>query len=392
MPAAGASVVSLAGLFDATRFLSGLVLLSLMPTAVARVFSGTCNGRVFFAVFTCALLALSLFLQLSTSSPDMSDPIQSSRYLIPSFLLLLVLTLTHKYNFRSNPILTLAYLFVCTILVFGAYNTYVRSDVYSDSWGQVGQRQSGAMELVEFLKENGLRYGYASYWNAGKLSVLSDEAVLVRQVGFRNGIPVPMRHLSSDRWYKTGTWEGETFLLLQDHELSALNLDVLAVYQGYPSRELVFETFYIFVFPKNIALGTAFWDENIENELTFSASTHSNFNIGRYVPGDTGEIVAEKGEAGALHYGPYLYVGPGDYRVTFQVLSGYNAKGAIRLDVAGPNQYILAERTLYSENGNEVLDFHLDEGTTVEFRALTLGTEKTSFEKVSIVRLHPLVD
>ena len=51
-----------------------------------------------------------------------------------------------------------------------------------------------------------------------------------------------------------------------------------------------------------------------------------------------------------------------------------------------------AERTLYSANGNEVLDVHLDEGTTVEFRAWTLGAEKTSFEKVSIVRLHPLVD
>lgn len=78
--------------------------------------------------------------------------------------------------------------------------------------------------------------------------------------------------------------------------------------------------------------------------------------------------------------------------MTFQVFSDYNSKGSIRLDVAGPNQHILAERTLYSAKGNEVLEFHLEEGKTVEFRAWTLGTEQVSFNEVSIVRLATLMD
>ena len=51
--------------------------------------------------------------------------------------------------------------------------------------------------LKNFLLKNGLHYGYAKFWYAGVLSVLSDEKLLVRQVVFDQGLPKPDRWLSS---------------------------------------------------------------------------------------------------------------------------------------------------------------------------------------------------
>ena len=64
--------------------------------------------------------------------------------------------------------------------------------------------------LLDFLRANRLEYGYASFWNAGKFTVLSNHEVRVRQVMFEGGIPVPMRKLSSNRWYLPSAWRGPT--------------------------------------------------------------------------------------------------------------------------------------------------------------------------------------
>ena len=81
-------------------------------------------------------------------------------------------------------------------------------------------------ELVSFLDEHDLHYGYASFWNASVNSVLSSGKVIVlptRDYDAENGKrkaynPSDYRHwLLNDRWYDPATHPGKCFVLLKNY-------------------------------------------------------------------------------------------------------------------------------------------------------------------------------
>jgi len=99
-------------------------------------------------------------------------------------------------------------------------------------------------------------------------------------------------------------------------------------------------------------------------------------------------IVSEATDKGALHFGPYINVAPGQYAVSFTVEGASNAKGIAKIDVAtnsGTN--LLAERTLYSMKDDQTLIATLDEPMNLEFRVWTLGNETVTFKSVNIERV-----
>jgi hypothetical protein len=253
--------------------------------------------------------------------------------------------------------------------------------------------------LKNFLLENGLHYGYAKFWNAGVLSVLSDEKLLVRQVVFDQGLPKPDRWLSSNRWYRPGAWQGETFLLLsprnedQDEdpgEQDIINWDLLKRYHCKPDRKLVYEKFQIFVFPHNLANYLPGWDRRYKIPESFPASKELQHAAGKFYDNyeNTGSaVVAEKGEAGELRDGPQIEVEPGTYTVSFDVAVESAPNGSARLDVAtGPDRKILAETVLTDNSSPRHLRFTLDKLAMLEFRVLSLGHARVVFRNVSIVR------
>jgi len=98
-------------------------------------------------------------------------------------------------------------------------------------------------------------------------------------------------------------------------------------------------------------------------------------------------VVAEKGEVGALHYGPYIDVEAGAYTVSFDVSVESAPDGSARLDVAAaPNQKLLAETVLIDNTSPRQLRFTLDRLATLEFRVWSLGNARVVFRDVSIVR------
>jgi hypothetical protein len=98
-------------------------------------------------------------------------------------------------------------------------------------------------------------------------------------------------------------------------------------------------------------------------------------------------LVAERGEVGVLHYGPYIDVEPGTYTVSFDVAVESAPNGSARLDVAAAaGQKILAETVLVDDTSPRQLRFTLDELATIEFRVWSLGNARVVFRDVSIVR------
>ena len=389
LPRTGGIVLSLAGMYEALRFVSALSLAVLMVIALRRAMTALSGGLVFLAVFTFTAFLAVLFFQVATSIPDMTDPIQSSRYLVPQLLLLTILALTQPVSLRSAPVAALTVVFVGLSLITSGFTTFVKSSNSSNlDWGMPGLRNNQLKGLGEFLVKNGLRYGFASYWNAGVVSVISDEKVLVRQIVFAQKLPMPMHHLSSERWYRSEAWTGESFLLLTKPESDQIDFDLLAAYHGKPTRELAYENFRIIVYSDNVARGLPGWDTHFDQPVTFIASKVALTQSGRFVEnyvGGGGALVAEKGQSGALHFGPYVNVQPGTYSATFNVVAPDNPNGSVRLDVAGaPDSKIFAEATLKGVSAPYRLSFTISELRKMEFRVWSLGTEQVAFRGVTL--------
>lgn len=256
-PSQSELVVSASGVYESARFFSAIVLIVLMPYGLLLAFRSKNRGKVFIAVFSVVLAGLSLFFQITTTIPNMSDPIQSARYLLPASLLLALLLADLISDGSANAasrIVTTGAIFVLATSSF--FNLLIPASTSQFVWQQP---QSNRSLLVKFLQANGLHYGYATYWNAGVLSVLSEQDVRVRQIRLDRGLPIPMKHLSSDRWYRPSAWGGETFLLLTNEEAKTVDLDLLANYNSKLERRLQFLDWQIFVFQKNIAGSLPNW-------------------------------------------------------------------------------------------------------------------------------------
>ena len=144
------------------------------------------------------------------------------------------------------------------------------------------------------------------------------------------------------------------------------------------------------MFPHNLAKYLSGWDRRYETPESFPAAKESPHQTGRFYENyenTGGAMVAEKGEAGALHYGPYIDVESGTYTVSFEVAVESALNGSARLDVAAaPDQKLLAETVLIDNTSPRQLRFTLDRLATLEFRVWSLGNARVVFRGVSIVR------
>jgi hypothetical protein len=390
LPPVEGAVVCKTGIFSAIRFIAALILLVLMPVAIKRTFRQGNSSLLFLCAYALTSFMLVLFLQLATTIADTSDPIQSSRYLVPSLILLMLLVLMQSVDFIKTPLLAGSLAFLSIAFIASAYPALVASGTSSQlTWG-MPERSNQKKALVDFLVQNGLHYGYATYWNAGVTSVLSDERVLVRQIVIDNGLPMPMCHLSSNRWYRPSAWEGKTFLLLTQQEAKMIDWDKMAAMSARPEKEIVFNEFVVYVFRDNIAKHLPGWDTSFIEPVLIKANKKSLSQTGHFVEAQDeagGMLIAEKGQAGALHFGPYFNVQPGRYKVTFDVHAAHHPSGSVRLDVAAtPDQKLYGEKTLLSSEGAQEIEINLDVFRTLEFRVWALGTEKVAFKSVSIQR------
>jgi hypothetical protein len=295
LPTADGVVVSKIGIYEAARLAAGLALLGLIPYAIHQSLRLKGSGFAFLASFALTALAGVLFVQIATTVPK-NDPVLISRYFVPSLVLSLILLLSQKLDCSRAPIVFLFTAAVAICFVTSAYPAFVKTGISSKYDRSISVQRHNALEgLKIFLLENGLRYGYAKFWNAGVLSVLSDEKLLVRPVVFDQGLPKPDRWLSSNRWYRPGAWQGETFLLLsarklerakgqeeEQEEQEIIDWGLLERYDCKPVRKLSYEGFRIFVFPQNLAKCLPGWNSRCPAPVSFPAAKASMHQTVRF--------------------------------------------------------------------------------------------------------------
>lgn len=106
--------------------------------------------------------------------------------------------------------------------------------------------------VVDFLESKGLEYGYATFINAEQYSVISNNKVRIRSVGFSQGSIFPFKWLTSDSFYMPDCYHGNTFLMLTEKELEQ-NFPKGTEILGPPKDVFKFKQFNIFVYDYNIS-------------------------------------------------------------------------------------------------------------------------------------------
>jgi hypothetical protein len=111
------------------------------------------------------------------------------------------------------------------------------------------------IDLVNALESRNIHYGYASFWNAHVLTVLSSFKTRINPVEINDweGIK-PMRWLSSEKWYEPDHYRGKTCIILTSSEYSSAKArKILKANLGVPEEQFVVHNYRVLVYGFNIA-------------------------------------------------------------------------------------------------------------------------------------------
>jgi hypothetical protein len=108
-------------------------------------------------------------------------------------------------------------------------------------------------ELQNFLTQQNLKNGYASFWNSNIITVESEGTVKVRAIEIHDRKLTPVRWFSNDEWFK----HPANFIIVQNSVDTSVNVETLTVLLGQPAHIHAFGDYTVFV-----------WSEDISKKLT----------------------------------------------------------------------------------------------------------------------------
>jgi hypothetical protein len=68
----------------------------MIPIAFKNSMTNADQGLRLFGLFSFFLLGLTLFMQVTTTIPNSSESVSSTRYLVPALLMIIILILNHS--------------------------------------------------------------------------------------------------------------------------------------------------------------------------------------------------------------------------------------------------------------------------------------------------------
>lgn len=77
-------------------------------------------------------------------------------------------------------------------------------------------------QLAQTLEENGLTYGYATFWNSQAITVLSDSRVRAANIEINEDGIAPCAYQANQNWFEPQEGIDEYFVLASDYEISVL--------------------------------------------------------------------------------------------------------------------------------------------------------------------------
>jgi hypothetical protein len=113
-------------------------------------------------------------------------------------------------------------------------------------------------QLFNFMKKEGLEYGYAIYWQASLYTFLSEDKIKIRQVDCIENRILPFPWIASEDFFKPESFTGKTFLIVDNNNgYGNCSYKEITDQFGFPEKKLKFESngqkINLIVFDYNIA-------------------------------------------------------------------------------------------------------------------------------------------
>lgn len=106
-------------------------------------------------------------------------------------------------------------------------------------------------KLAQYFEEQGLEYGYASFWNAHAITVQSDSKCKVRNVDITEDGVIKRLYQSNVKWYEEQEGQDDYFLLMNYTEHNNIMVSGSPLIDK-PHTELEYLGYFIWVFDDNI--------------------------------------------------------------------------------------------------------------------------------------------
>lgn len=338
----GSSLFSVEGILTVIKFFVFVTITFIFPVFSYLNYKRESTRTQLFLIFV-GLHVIEVIIVISFT--NMPDYIGVSRYMLTSILLLNLVSAHYIYTHYIQHKNLLSYFYRVAIAGFSLIlmlPLIPQCLAYQPKLEQMRQ-------LTYFLEEQDLHYGYSTFWNSGKNTVLSNGAVQISGISVSEGRVSPFYWLTSTDWYQPDYYEGTTFLLLSSAELEQYAPYGLEATQlGQPDTILHYNDFSILVYDYNIA----------ENNFTGMLTGEQNYVPSSMVVSDD-SMIQEDGsiiiQSGQIMYGPYVDLQAGDYELT--VVSELTHSQELNVTAAaGAEQLLITE----IQSGTTVIPFTLD--------------------------------
>ncbi len=196
-----------------------------------------------FLIFSALHIAEIVILFVFTNLGD------AERYLLtPQFLLFFISAhYIYKYIFpKVNLLQTLTTALMIFLLVLPPMHKISKEAVNHE---EIMKKETA---LVNFLDSNGLEFGFATYWNAARNTLLSNGEVEINSVVFSDYVR-PYYWINDTKRYADSVYSGNTFILLENKQDSEYKATKTYTVLGEPIKILTFESYIIYVYDFNIA-------------------------------------------------------------------------------------------------------------------------------------------
>ena len=301
----GTSLFSLNGILGLIRVCAVVALTVVFPFFAFRNFKHEPIHKQFFLLFVLLHVAEILVI-MALCGPI--GAISAGRYLISSIILLMVVGLNYIYEtflLRKNVLGWLYSLGVSMVAVICMLPVWMSYSGYQANL-------TAATGITDFLQENDLEFGYATFWNAGRNTILSNGEVQISGVIPVNNVVSPYYWLTSKDWYEPDFYTGRSFLMLTSGEIEGYAPNGYEATQlGNPDEILTYGDYTILVYNYNIST----------NQFIRPLDASKNY-IDSMALSDPAMRLADGSvsvASGQVLYGPYIDLKSGNYSLKLEI-------------------------------------------------------------------------
>ena len=194
-----------------------------------------------YSVFGISSFLILIFYICTSYAADLHSAI---RYLLFTTL---SINLLISLNELKNKLVVLS---IIIILSFGIASNYC----YISNINLNENPNQNEHDLLNYLKNNNLKYGYGDYWDANILTYLSKSNIIIKPVCIENSQLIPFKlHSPESLFDQSLKTDGKVFLLSRADNVILKKVDVDSfVESAKPLDILHFKNYNIYIYPMDI--------------------------------------------------------------------------------------------------------------------------------------------